>query len=117
MCSAIAIDAVAAGDGAFRTDVTSPIRWMHRIRAEIGLTVDPRRQVHAEERVLRVGHRIDEVPYPVPGVRAQPQVLAAKRDDLRRCLVPGRRGEQVGLQPGADDQPGQPVGSARSKDT
>jgi hypothetical protein len=63
--------------------------------------------VHAEERVPRVGHRVDEPPHPADGVRAQPQVLAAERDDLRRRLVADGGGEQVGLQAGADDELGE----------
>jgi hypothetical protein len=67
--------------------------------------------VDAEERVPRVGHRVDEPPYPVGGVRPQPQVLAAERDDLGRGGVADGRGEQIRLQTGADDKPRESEGT------
>jgi hypothetical protein len=84
----------------------------HRVGTEVGRAVNARRQVDAEERVPRVGHRVDEPPYPAGGVRPQPQVLAAERDDLGRGGVADGRGEQIRLQTGADDKPGESEGTA-----
>jgi hypothetical protein len=72
--------------------------------------------MHAEERVLRVRHRVDEAPDPVTGVRLQAEVLAAERDDLRCHGVAGLTGEQVGLQASADHQAVHVVGGALRDD-
>ena len=79
--------------------VPLPGQREHGVRAEVDLAVDARGQVHAEERVRGVGHRVDELPHPAARVRPQPQVLAAERDDLRRGLVAGRRASRSACRP------------------
>ncbi len=59
----------------------------------------------AEERVRRVGHRVDEAVHEAFALRDEPVVLAAEGHDHGLALVAGLPGEAVGLEPGADDQP------------
>ena len=54
----------------------------HRVRAALDAAADHPREVDAEERQARVGHRVDEVLAEVFGVRLQFVILAAERDDL-----------------------------------
>ena len=78
----------------------------HGVRADVDPTVDPAREVHAEERVGGVGHGVDEPAHEVPPLRGEAVVLAAERHDRRsRVVARASRATPVGLQPGADDEP------------
>ena len=63
--------------------------------------VDATRQVHAEERQVGVGHRIDQVADERGGARHQLVELAAERHDLQVVAHTVGRRHQVRLQPGA----------------
>ena len=65
------------------------------------VVVDAPGQVHAEERQLRVGHRVDQAAHEVRGGGGQLVVLAAERDDAHRRAVAEQPGHPVGVQPGA----------------
>ena len=57
----------------------------------------------AQERELRVGHRVDQGVAEVFRLRLEAVVFAAERDDSGRRLRAAQRGHPVGVQPGAVD--------------
>ena len=99
------------GTASCRRHVTAPVSLAGEREHRVGAEVRPSPLTRGVKCTPRngnagVGHRVDEAAAPGrAGVRAQPQVLAAERDDLWRRFVAGRGGHQVGLQAGADDQP------------
>ena len=83
----------------------------HRVGSDVHRAVDGRRQMDAEERVPRVGHRIDEPPHPVPGCGRSCR-YSPRNGTIRATLRLRRGGYQVGVQARAHDQPGQREGPA-----
>ena len=73
--------------------------------------VDPLGQVDPEERVARVGHRVDEAVDQVAAAGGELVVLAPERHHPGVVVVAGQAGQAVGVQPAADDQlvEGQPL--------
>ena len=82
--------------------VALPPQRRHRVRSHVDGSVHTAGQVHAEERELRVRHRVDETADQVGA--GQVVVLPAERDDPRRRPRAGQHGDPVGLQAGAVDQ-------------
>ena len=76
----------------------------YRIRPDVHGVVDVPGQVHAEERVTRVGHRVDHAADAVSRLRPQLVVLTAERDDAQVTGPAEARGEVVAAESGADDQ-------------
>ena len=75
-----------------------------RVGADVDDAAHPRGEVHPEERVLRIRHRVHEAADELsPGL--QPQVLAPEGHDPRRVRPAGGAGHAIGLQPGADHDP------------
>src|SRR5439155_760508 len=73
-------------------DIASPVaparEGQDRVRACPHLTVDPPREMHAQEWEMRIGHRINEPAHQVPRLRREGVVVATERHDAR-CLAPG----------------------------
>ena len=67
------------------------------------LAVDARGDVHAEERVAGVGHRVDEPVDEVAPFGLERVVLAAERHDRRVWAVAGQLGKPIALQSATDD--------------
>ena len=70
-----------------------------RRRAEQHVAADRARQVHAEERQRRVGHRVDLAAHQLAPLRPELQVGAAERDDAH--VGPRARGERQPVRPRA----------------
>ena len=90
----------------------------HRRRPEQHVARDVAREVHAEERQVRIGHRVDEAVDEPAGVRAQAQVLPAEGDDARVLRRARRHRQAAGLPAGAEDRvargrPRRPPGAPR----
>ena len=77
----------------------------HGVGADQNLAVDARGDMHAEERVARVGHRVDQTVDKVAPFGFERVVLAAERHDHRVGLVARQFGEPVALQAAADHDP------------
>ena len=84
--------------------VLLPSQREYRVRPDQHVAVNGRREVHAEERVLRIRHRVDQPAHQVPRLGAQRVVLAPERHDPRLGVVAGPLRHSVRLQAGASDQ-------------
>ena len=87
-----------------RVDVAAPVALPgereHRVRPEQHVAVDPPGEVHAEERVARVGHRVDRA-RARDGVRPGHEAVVLAAERARSPASAGRRrpaGDTVGLQ-------------------
>jgi hypothetical protein len=60
--------------------------------------------VHAQEREGGIRNRVDETARQIPALRAQTQVVAAKRHDPRLARAARQDGEAVGMNPCAHDR-------------
>jgi len=92
-----------------RRDVVPPVALPAKgedgVRADLELAGHPSGEVHAQERVARVGHGIDHAPHERALLWPHGQVLAAERHDARVGLAVDPARDAVGLQAGADDEP------------
>ena len=102
-----------------RHDLPWPVRLAsqrrERVRAEHHRSVDALGQVHAEERVARVGHGVDQ-PLTRCRLAGEQEVVAVERHDPQVAGLPGPTGEPVGLQPGAGDDQVELVGATGGAD-
>ena len=94
-----------------------PAQREERVRADLERAVDAAGEVHAEERVARVGDRVDHAADELLLGRDDRHVLAAERHDPRRRRAADQPREPVGLQPAADDQPVDASGAPRPQTT
>ncbi len=76
----------------------------HGVGSGLDLAADAARQMHAEERELRVGNRIDEAFDQVAALRRELEVLAAERNDPHPGVVAGHPRDAVALKPAAVDE-------------
>src|ERR1700712_2339019 len=89
--------------------VALPRHGQNRVGSDVDAAVDAGSYVYAQERVRRVGHRIDQPLDEVGAFRHEPVVLAAERNDGGRSVVTGEAGERIGLQAAAQHHPGEVV--------
>ena len=82
-------------------DVGAPIaltpKREHGVGTNLEVTGHPTREVHAKERVARIGDRIDEPTDEVALVRLHCHVLATERDDPGTGLAVGLLRDAIGV--------------------
>ena len=89
----------------------------HRVRSEQHAAADPSRQVHAEERIAWVGHRVDEPAHEMAGRGHETVVLAPEGDDRRVRAVAREHREAIRMQtPGDHDPIGDDMATVRGTD-
>ena len=76
----------------------------HGVRPHLELTGHPAGEVHAEEGVLRIRHRVDHPAHEVALGGRDGHVLAPERHDPGPRLGIREDGQPVGLEPCADDE-------------
>ena len=80
----------------------------HRVRSCLDAAANPAREVYAQERELRIGHRVDQPAHQlmasrVMAFRSDLVILAPKRHDDRIRPRPGKPGDTVAVKAGAVD--------------
>src|SRR3954466_2360739 len=73
----------------------------HGIRSGFEISMHGSREVHAEERKLRVGHRIDEVANEIATLGPDEVVLTAERYDSAGRILARHAGDAVRMKPRA----------------
>jgi hypothetical protein len=88
----------------------------HRIRAGLDLAVDGAGEVDPEEWELGIWHRVDQPAHQIVPLGPDQVVLAAERDDPHAGAGAGEPRDDVGVEPGAVDEPARSDRPGRRRD-
>src|ERR1700687_967726 len=81
--------------------VSLPPERQHRVRPRIHIPLNPPREVHSQERILRIRHRINQPPHQLPARRRQIVILHATRNAHHPRIVSRHPRHPIAIQPRA----------------
>ena len=84
--------------------VALALQGEHRVRTDLERPGHPPGEMHPQERVARVGNRVDHAAHQLAFRLAHRHVFASERHDPGTVRAVGEAGEPVGLQSGTDDE-------------